>query len=851
MMLAGFSSSVLAGDCSPWHAAIGQPGINYAVYSLASLPNGEIIAGGAFTSAGGVPANRIARWDGATWHALGDGMNGLVLSLQVMPNGDVIAAGSFTMAGGEPADRIARWDGTSWHELGDGLNGHVWDLAVLPDGDLVVAGTFTQAGGVAANRIARWDGSDWHALGDGFDDAVRELAVHDTGSGYLLYAAGTFTTADGNDAKAIAMWDGQSWSALGGGVDGFVRDLQVFDDGDGANLYVAGNILSAGPLPVVGAALWDGSQWQSVSGGMRGEVFAMETLEHDDAPTLYAIAQQQVQGESGIAVMQLDGLWWKRVSPLINSAGAVAAIGAGTGENASLYIGGAFLGDGETAFSRIVRWQGCPDGPSQLHHVPGQYATIQAAIDVAVDGDVVLVAPGTYHEAINYAGKSLIVESEEGAEATIIDASGLETSAVTVDGDAGVGTVLRGFTITGGIGFSTSQGFTGGGVRVSQAALTMDSCIITGTGSEQTWAGGGLEAGTDSDLLVVNTTFAHNAAAIGGGAVVVQNQQARFMDCEFRHNASANGGGININTGANATLLRCRIDQNAVAPWPDAQRAVGGGVLAFNHVHVIVDQCEILHNTSESIGGGVDATDTIVMRDCLFQGNQAQTNDGSGGGAYVRSGWIERCVFKDNVADDAGGGLVLQGGTLLESTFDGNHAWSHGGARVSSGWIERCVFKDNVAEFASGGLTQRGGLLVESTFDGNRAWYGGGAYFGGSTTVSHCLFARNTSFSTSGAVVSEDQTTIGNSHFCENLPYDINDLYNDAGGNTFSDVCEIPADLNGDGVVDVSDLLILLGAWGDCPLAGTASGMVDCAADLNRDGAVDVSDLLMLLANWG
>ncbi len=50
-------------------------------------------------------------------------------------------------------------------------------------------------------------------------------------------------------------------------------------------------------------------------------------------------------------------------------------------------------------------------------------------------------------------------------------------------------------------------------------------------------------------------------------------------------------------------------------------------------------------------------------------------------------------------------------------------------------------------------------------------------------------------------------------------------------------------DLNGDGVVDVSDLLILLGAWGSC------SGQ--CPADLNGDGVVDVSDLLMLLSNWG
>lgn len=56
---------------------------------------------------------------------------------------------------------------------------------------------------------------------------------------------------------------------------------------------------------------------------------------------------------------------------------------------------------------------------------------------------------------------------------------------------------------------------------------------------------------------------------------------------------------------------------------------------------------------------------------------------------------------------------------------------------------------------------------------------------------------------------------------------------------------EILGDLNGDGVVDVSDLLILLAAWGSCD-DGRA-----CPADLNGDGAVDVSDLLVLLANWG
>jgi 6-phosphogluconolactonase (cycloisomerase 2 family) len=52
-------------------------------------------------------------------------------------------------------------------------------------------------------------------------------------------------------------------------------------------------------------------------------------------------------------------------------------------------------------------------------------------------------------------------------------------------------------------------------------------------------------------------------------------------------------------------------------------------------------------------------------------------------------------------------------------------------------------------------------------------------------------------------------------------------------------------DLNGDGAVDVLDLLALLDTWGKCPRGK------ECPADLNGDGAVDVLDLLMLLDAWG
>lgn len=221
------------------------------VFSFAVAPNGDLFAGGIFTSAGGVPANCIARWDGTSWSSLGSGVTGgtdvpLVVDLAMKPDGSLIAAGRFTHAGGVTVNYIAQWNGTAWNSFGTGLDQEAHEVELLPDGDVVVGGSFFHAGGVAASNIARWNGSAWSPLGSGMSiNGIPYVFSLARGLDGTLYAGGGFSSAGGMSASNIAKWDGASWSALGSGTDGESRALLILPSGE---LIVGGPFTQAGGL---------------------------------------------------------------------------------------------------------------------------------------------------------------------------------------------------------------------------------------------------------------------------------------------------------------------------------------------------------------------------------------------------------------------------------------------------------------------------------------------------------------------------------------------------------------------------------------------------------------------------
>ena len=82
-----------------------------------------------------------------------------------------------------------------------------------------------------------------------------------------------------------------------------------------------------------------------------------------------------------------------------------------------------------------------------------------------------------------------------------------------------------------------------------------------------------------------------------------------------------------------------------------------------------------------------------------------------------------------------------------------------------------------------------------------------------------------------------------NSTVCNNMLWQVSGTWIDGKGNWINDSCDVscPADLDGSGDVDGSDLAQLLAAW----------DTKDPDADLNEDGTVNGGDLALLLAAWG
>ena len=260
-------------DGTTWHS-MGSPALGNAPGAL-TVYDGDLIAGGSFSTKRGQTVDGIARWDGSEWHSVGTGIDNpgidgdAGVKALVVYDGDLIAAGTFTTAGGQSANNIARWNGSEWEPLGSGFeysistlmvhNGYLiaggarWDGSewhamgggnvgtfTIHEGDLYAASYFP--------AVSRWNGLTWQAVGTGTEGYVTSFAIH---AGNLI-AGGQSPNTLGAGTNHIARWDGSAWQPIGSGMNGEIIALTVHD----GDLIAAGSFTTAGGQSANNIARW-------------------------------------------------------------------------------------------------------------------------------------------------------------------------------------------------------------------------------------------------------------------------------------------------------------------------------------------------------------------------------------------------------------------------------------------------------------------------------------------------------------------------------------------------------------------------------------------------------------------
>jgi predicted GH43/DUF377 family glycosyl hydrolase len=364
--------------------------------------------------------------------------------------------------------------------------------------------------------------------------------------------------------------------------------------------------------------------------------------------------------------------------------------------------------------------------PFNTIYVPNNFPTIQAAIDSASDGNLVLVADGTYLENINFNGKAITVASHYYMDGdtshitnTIIDGSNPSHpdtgTVVTFRSGEDTNSVIYGFTITGGTGTLADNGTVrvGGGISClnSGGKIVFNKILNNHIVANLQSYGGGIGAGppqSDEFIIVENNWIINNS---------IQGQ-------EF-----SGGGGIYIN--ANARVVNNIITGNMCNS--EGFAVTGGGV-----------------DLRASIGYPREVTfgeNTVTNNKALSSANSAE--GGIGGGLWI--GGVKAKIYNNTFYGNEvsgvnlsyGGGLIVHTmepqsefyNNLVDSNYYSGSAPCEGGGMLiwnSTMAIYNNIFVNNTGYF--GGAAYIGTnssykpWLINNTITGNSAQYGGGIY---------------------------------------------------------------------------------------------------------------------------
>ena len=435
---------------------------------------------------------------------------------------------------------------------------------------------------------------------------------------------------------------------------------------------------------------------------------------------------------------------------------------------------------------------------AEIIHVPGDQPTIQAGIDVAVNGDTVLVDTGRYVENINYNGKNIVVGSlflttddTFYITQTVIDGNQNGSVATFINGEDS-SAILTGFTITNGLGES-SWPYSGGGITCrNNSRPTLSDVIISENSAES--RGGGMYCSDDSNPTLTNVTISGNFSAYNGGGIYFDFNSSVTFDSVNRCNIflnNAGGIGYDLYAGYNVPTINVVVDTFTVMNPMDCH-AHPINNFTFDILNAIIEQVEAdlyVNPNGDNNNTGLSPDEplqtitfaitktyadsfhphTIYLAEgtyspstngesyplnCIsyisISGTSEETTilDAEGESRVINCYYgnnfnIEKMMVQNGVTSSNGGGIYCYYSSpiLQNVTISGNFAWHYGGGIYcwnSSAILSNVTISGNHAFFNDGGgIYCYGGspTFVNVTISGN--WGGGPIPRGGGIALAH------------------------------------------------------------------------------------------------------------------
>lgn len=269
------------------------------------------------------------------WQPLGGGTDGDVRVMLELANGNLLVAGEFSIAGGVPASRVAVWDGSAFQPLGAGVQGVV-NCAVEHDGQLYLGGAMLNGG----SDLARWDGSAWsfQTVFESKYAVINALHVH----GGVLYAAGSGLGFVGQDDFVQRLVAGQ-WMPVGGMLNATIHDLDTY----AGALVAAGEFtaLESDPgTPILHVATLGNGAWQPLAAGLDAAVH--DLLVADGALYAGGALYNNIAPAFGLARMVPGAADWETLMPnlaqyIFETVGPPRILRLAQ-QGGSIYFGGVF-----------------------------------------------------------------------------------------------------------------------------------------------------------------------------------------------------------------------------------------------------------------------------------------------------------------------------------------------------------------------------------------------------------------------------------------------------------------------------------------------------------------------------